>query len=53
MNILEVLYTVSYFKMFPQIFQGTFLKYDTVGNIYKLLGDFAEHFISLKYDIIL
>ena len=37
---------------------GNFFKYDTVGNIYKLLGKCSlkyidEHFISLIYAIIL
>ena len=48
----------SYFKMFPEILLGNILKYDTVGNIYNLLGKCSfkyvdEHFISLIYAIIL
>ena len=43
--------------MFPEIILGNILKYDTVSNIYKLLGKcsfkYDEHFISLIYDIIL
>ena len=44
--------------MFPEILLGNILKYDTVGNIYKLLGKCSfkyvdEHFTTLIYAIIL
>ena len=36
----------SYFKMFPEILLGNILKYDTVGNIYKLLGKCSFKYVD-------